>query len=184
MRDKVDATHIKGLAVRFINLHKIPVKNELVNKQILRVGSALIFVMEWYDIHNNNIRYTPIWNAAVDVLAEGGVEPDQISKIVYQAEVSLTQKVKDEDGAITAARALADFVNPFGCNTNLFVKTVLAEHSTLQQSIGGVVFSLIRAWAKTERYPDGRVEELRKRCHIIDNMMSEKTPKWDKLPLI
>jgi len=88
-----------------------------------------------------------------------------------------------------AAKALESFVNPYGCSLTAFVEQITHRtHRTLQQSIGKLVFKLIKGWAEMYRNKmyDGRNEDLCKVCHAIDKHMTEKAEgyDWAHLPTV
>ena len=100
-------------------------------------------------------------------------------------------KLNEEKRAEAVAQGLADFVNPFGHDHKTFVETIVWKtHRTLQQSIGGLVFKLIKGWAKAyhDGMYDGRNELLCKTCAKIDSLMTEHDEvmqeDWDHLPCI
>jgi hypothetical protein len=85
------------------------------------------------------------------------------------------------------ASTLADFVNAFNFDGEGFVnKVCYGTHRTLQQSIGKLVFMLIRKWADCydKGIYDGRNEALCKSCKSIVETMDKEDEYWDSLPLI
>ena len=68
-----------------------------------------------------------------------------------------------------AAQAMSDFVNNMTCDIDGFVKGMIAEHRTLQQTFTNLCFAWIRKSA--ERYEqgnyDGRNEYSCKKCAEI-----------------
>ncbi|RKZ97460.1 MAG: hypothetical protein DRQ46_04860 [Gammaproteobacteria bacterium] len=87
-----------------------------------------------------------------------------------------------------AAQALESFVNPYGCDHDSFVKQITHRaHRTLQQSIGKLVFKLIKGWAEMYRKDmyDGRNEGICQACHNIDELMTaEHNGDWTYLPTV
>ncbi|RLI66826.1 MAG: hypothetical protein DRO67_00185 [Candidatus Asgardarchaeum californiense] len=87
-----------------------------------------------------------------------------------------------------AANALEKFVNSYTYDVNTFIdKIVCRTHRTLQQSIGGLVFALIRKWAEMYRKDmyDLRNEQLCQVCHNIDETMTQEyNGDWTTLPTI
>ncbi len=87
-----------------------------------------------------------------------------------------------------AAKNLESFVNPFGADYEAFVdQIVYRTHRTLQQSIGKLMFLLIKRWAEMYRCGkfDGRNEALCRTCHNIDELMTEERGKaWGYLPMV
>ncbi len=89
--------------------------------------------------------------------------------------------------AAETAKNLGDFVNRGGYRANVFVdKIVFNTHRTLQQSIGRLVFALIRAWCK--EYNEGRYDlrnrDVVKTCSDIVETMDSAHEGWDNLPYI
>ena len=90
-----------------------------------------------------------------------------------------------------AAERITSFVNPFGHDKESFVQAIVFKtHRTLQQSVAGLVFALIKAWAKQyhDGIYDGRNEQTCKTCAMIDQLMTENDEvmqeRWDHLPCI
>lgn len=87
-----------------------------------------------------------------------------------------------------AAKALESFVNPFGCDHASFVTQITHRaHRTLQQSIGKLMFKLIKGWAEMYRKDmyDGRNEALCQICHNIDESMTQEyNGDWTYLPTV
>ena len=94
-----------------------------------------------------------------------------------------------EKEAVSAAKNLEDFTNPYGCNMTAFVdQIVYRTHRTLQQSIGKLVFLLIKRWAEMHRCNryDLRNEALCQACHNIDDLMTQefRDKDWTYLPTV
>lgn len=87
-----------------------------------------------------------------------------------------------------AAIALENFCNPYGCDHASFVKQVTHRtHRTLQQTMGRLIFKLIKGWAEMYREDvyDGRNEALCRACHNIDELMTkEYNGDWTHLPTV
>ena len=96
-------------------------------------------------------------------------------------------KYNATEEAEKSARALADFVNPYGCDLHTFIHTVTHRtHRTLQQSIGKLIFKLLRMWAdsySTKMY-DLRNEHTCRTSKRIVEYMDKEHPGWDSPPLV
>ena len=93
-----------------------------------------------------------------------------------------------EEEAISAAKDLENFVNPMGCDLKAFIdQMTYRTHRTLQQSVGKLVFMLIKRWAEMyhkDMY-DGRNADLCDACDKIDRFMTkEQGDHWNYLPMI
>ncbi len=97
------------------------------------------------------------------------------------------QKLEMKKYAEGVANKLSNFVNTFNFDAKSFVEHITYHtHRTLQQSIGKLVFMLIKEWAicyEKEIY-DARNEGTCKACHDIIQKMKEESKYWDNLPII
>lgn len=94
-----------------------------------------------------------------------------------------------ETEARDTARQLGDFVNPYGYDAASFIEEICYRtHRTLQQSIGNLVFNLIKKWAECydSKMYDGRNEDLCRKCKEIDTIMTDKNDglDWTYLPTV
>ncbi len=83
-----------------------------------------------------------------------------------------------------AAKALESFVNPYGCCHDSFVKQITHRaHRTLQQSIGKLVFALIKGWA--EMFDSGQYDLRNEHtCKVCKEIVSKLDAGWDNPPTV
>lgn len=86
-----DYIHMKSLCIRFGNVLRLADKSERQHKQIIKLGSILIFLREWYDLHNNNRQFATLWYKIEDFLLTYDIKPKQIPKYVSLSEDVLSQ---------------------------------------------------------------------------------------------
>lgn len=186
MKYKQDIQHIKSVAVRFGNLYIRSQKTEEIHKQIIRLGSALRFVQEWYDLHNTNRQYHRVWEECVEVLKIYDITPRMIGKIIVDSENCLTYREGRMTKAEEVATQLSSFVNPYMYDEEGFIKEMTQiTHPTLQQSVGSLLFHLISEWGSLKKTEDRRNSQLKQRCELISDFMSEKYGEyWYKLKVI
>lgn len=68
-------------------------------------------------------------------------------------------EIKDMEAAEKAVKELSSFVNSMGRSPKFFVKSVLTEHRTLQQSMFNVFLACVEEWSKLpEGHYDSRNE--------------------------
>lgn len=186
MKHKPDIQHIKSVAVRFGNLHRQSRKTEEIHKQIIRLGSALRFVQEWYDLHNKNRKYNQVWKECVAVLKIYDITPRMIGKIIVDSENCLTYREGRMTKAKEVAVQLSSFVNPYMYDEEGFLKEMTQRtHPTLQQASGELLLHLISEWGNTKKSNDPRNSQLRHKCKLISDYMSEIYGEdWYKLKVI
>jgi len=189
MKYKSDIQHIKSVAVRFGNLHMQSRKTEEMHKQIVRLGSALRFVQEWYDLHNQNRQYNQVWRECEEVLKTYDIKPKMIGKIIVDSENCLTYREGRMTKAKETAVQLSSFVNPYMYDEEGFIKEMTQKtHPTLQQSVGSLLFHLISEWGdvgKSKKSSDPRNSQLRRKCKLISDFMSDTYGEdWYKLTVI
>lgn len=83
----IDTEHLRSLFLRFGRLVRLQPKTEDQYRSIIKLGGAILFVAEWYDIHNKNARYNRVWRYSVEVLsASFDITFEEIPKIIHKAE--------------------------------------------------------------------------------------------------
>ena len=101
----------------------------------------------------------------------------------------MSQTELQKEKARALAKSWSELVNVMSRNqtvTEEFVRCILLDHRTLQQSIGRMVFQMIRGWADQHnegRY-DMRNEALCRACANVIEMMDKNFEHWDNFPLI
>lgn len=82
-----------------------------------------------------------------------------------------------------AAEDLMHAINNYSFSVDEFVGVVLNDHRTLQQTLGRVVFALIKGWA--ENYKEGRFD-LRNAgtCQACDEIVEKVDEDFFVLPYI
>ena len=86
-----DYIHMKSLCIRFGNVINLSTKTERQHKQIIKLGSILIFLREWYDLHNVQRQYAVIWQNIEEILKTYNIQPKYLSKYVALSEDVLSQ---------------------------------------------------------------------------------------------
>lgn len=105
---------------------------------------------------------------------------------------NIKREKKIADNQRKVAIDLGMMVNSFDRNYTSFIEGIQREHRSLQQSVGGVVFVMIKDYAAKyndpemrNRYFDGRNEQFGEMCSEIDaHMSTAHYADWDKLSCI
>lgn len=143
-----DELHVKAVATRFGNLYRLERKDEIIHKQIIRLGSVLRFVQEWYDLHNTNRTYHKVWESCVQVLSVYSIRPRMIGRIIKDSENHLVLREGKYHKAQEMAMQLASFTNPIQYDRTGFLKEVTQNtHPLMQISMARLLFALIGEWA-------------------------------------
>jgi hypothetical protein len=109
--------------------------------------------------------------------ADHGFE-EMLANVTDIISASESKAAKRPTGA-EAARYMSDFINEMGFEPTEFVRTMLGDHRTLQQTFAGLALAYLYGLAESSY--DGRNEEAVKRAKKVKEALG---PYGASLPLI